>query len=79
MTPRPAGLKSGPRIAAIVFAGGALGWWVFIPLIKMFDLSMDAIYPATIPVSQMSADDVWSNYIRYIGAGAVATGGTPVE
>lgn len=65
----------GPRIASVIFAGGALGWWVFIPLIKMFDLSLDAIYPGTIPVSQMSADDIWSNYIRYIGAGAVATGG----
>lgn len=65
----------GPRISAVIFAGGAFGWWVLIPLIKMFDLSPDVIYPATIPVSQMTADDVWSNYIRYIGAGAVATGG----
>jgi putative OPT family oligopeptide transporter len=65
----------GPRIASVIFAGGAFGWWVLIPLIKMFDISSDVIYPATIPVAQMSADDVWSNYIRYIGAGAVATGG----
>jgi putative OPT family oligopeptide transporter len=65
----------GPRIASIIFAGGAFGWWVLIPLIKMFALSPDAIYPATDAVVQMSADDIWSNYIRYIGAGAVATGG----
>lgn len=65
----------GPRIASFIFAGGALGWWVLIPLIKMFDLSMDTIFPATIPVSQMSADDVWSNYIRYIGVGTVTVGG----
>ncbi len=65
----------GPRISAVIFAGGAFGWWILIPLIKMFDISIEAIYPATIPVSQMTADDVWSNYIRYIGAGAVATGG----
>jgi putative OPT family oligopeptide transporter len=65
----------GPRIAAVIFAGGASGWWVLIPLIKMFDIGGGVIYPATIPVAQMSADDVWSNYIRYIGAGAVATGG----
>lgn len=65
----------GPRIASIIFAGGALGWWVLIPLIKMFDISADVIYPATIPVAAMSADEVWSNYIRYIGAGTVATGG----
>jgi len=65
----------GIRIASIVFAGGAFGWWVLIPLIKMFDIGTTAIFPATIPVSQMSAEDIWSNYVRYIGAGAVATGG----
>lgn len=65
----------GPRIASILFAGGALAWFVLIPLIKMFDVSMDVIFPASIPVSQMSADDIWSNYIRYIGAGTIAVGG----
>jgi putative OPT family oligopeptide transporter len=65
----------GPRIASYLLAGGALGWWVLIPLIKMFDLSMDVIYPGSIPVAQMTADDIWSNYIRYIGAGCVAIGG----
>jgi putative OPT family oligopeptide transporter len=65
----------GPRIASFIFAGGAMGWWVLIPLIKMFDLSMDVIFPATIPVSQMSAVDIWSNYIRYIGVGTVTVGG----
>lgn len=65
----------GPRIAAIIFAGGAFGWWVLIPLIKMFDIGIQSIYPGTIPVAQMTADDIWSNYIRYIGAGCVAIGG----
>lgn len=65
----------GPRIASFIFAGGALGWWVLIPLIKMFDISMDTIFPASIPVLQMSAEEVWSNYIRYIGVGTVAIGG----
>jgi putative OPT family oligopeptide transporter len=65
----------GPRIASFIFAGGALGWWVLIPLIKMFDLSMDVIFPATVPVAQMSAEDVWSSYIRYIGVGTVTIGG----
>ncbi len=65
----------GPRIASFIFAGGAMGWWVLIPLIKMFDLSMDSIFPGTIPVAQMSADEVWSNYIRYIGVGTVMIGG----
>lgn len=65
----------GPRIAAFIFAGGALGWWVLIPLLKMFDLSMDVIFPGTIPVSQMSAEEIWSSYIRYIGVGTVTVGG----
>jgi len=65
----------GPRIASFIFAGGALGWWVLIPLIKLFAQSMDVIFPATVPVSEMSAEDVWSNYIRYIGVGTVAIGG----
>lgn len=65
----------GPKISSFILAGGALGWWVLIPLIKMFDLSMDVIFPATIPVAQMSAEEIWSNYIRYIGVGTVTVGG----
>jgi len=65
----------GPRISAVLFAGGALGWWVLIPLIKMFGEGMSSVFPATIPISQMESIDIWSNYIRYIGAGAVAAGG----
>jgi putative OPT family oligopeptide transporter len=69
------GFIIGPRIASLLFAGGALGWWILIPLIKMFGTGLGTIYPATIPISEMTADDIWSNYIRYIGAGAVAAGG----
>ncbi len=64
----------GARISAIMFAGGIIGWWVIIPLIKTFG-STSVIYPATVPISTMGADDIWSNYVRYIGAGAVALGG----
>lgn len=65
----------GPRISAVLFSGSALGWWVLIPLIKMFGTSGSPIYPSTQSVDMMSATDVWSSYIRYIGAGAVAVGG----
>ena len=65
----------GPRIAAVLFTGSALGWWVLIPLITKFGTAAEAIYPSTVPVNMMSATDIWSNYIRYIGAGAVAIGG----
>ncbi len=65
----------GPRIASLLFAGGALGWWILIPLIRLFGQGDVTIYPGTTPIAQMTADDIWSNYIRYIGAGCVAIGG----
>lgn len=65
----------GPRICAYMFAGGVLAWWVIIPLIMEFGLSADVIYPSKVPVLQMSAADVWDNYVRYIGAGTIAVGG----
>ncbi|MEW6733798.1 MAG: oligopeptide transporter, OPT family [Acidobacteriota bacterium] len=66
----------GPRIAAIMLAGGALSYLVFIPAIKLFgDGLTSAMYPATTLISQMSPDDVRSRYIFYIGVGAVAAGG----
>ncbi|MCP5492215.1 MAG: oligopeptide transporter, OPT family [Chlamydiales bacterium] len=65
----------GPRIASTMFAGGAIAWWVLIPLIKMFGQGVVTIYPAITPIAQMSAEMIWEDYIRYIGAGAVAFGG----
>jgi len=65
----------GPRIASLLFAGGVFGWWVFIPLIKMFASPVELIYPGIIPVAHMSSGEIWSHYIRYIGAGSVAVGG----
>lgn len=65
----------GPRIAGMMLAGGALSWWVIIPLIHLFGSSQAIIFPSVIPVAKMSAQEIWSNYVRYIGAGAVATGG----
>ncbi len=65
----------GPRISAVLFAGGGLGWLVLIPMIKKFGQGATPIFPSQVPISAMSASDIWSNYIRYIGAGAVAFGG----
>lgn len=65
----------GPRISALMFAGGILAWWILIPLIKMFGLGISVIYPSSVPIAQMTADDVWNNYVRYIGAGTIALGG----
>ncbi|HEY4255572.1 MAG TPA: oligopeptide transporter, OPT family, partial [Chlamydiales bacterium] len=65
----------GPRICSLMFAGGAIAWWVVIPLIQMFGLGAEPIYPATVAISSMSADDIWDHYVRYIGAGTLAVGG----
>lgn len=69
------GFIVGPRISALLFAGGALGWWVLIPLIRMFGTGDIMIYPAHLPIAQMSSDEIWSDYVRYIGAGTIAVGG----
>lgn len=66
----------GPRTAGTLFAGGVLSWWVIAPAIKFFGGHFPgAIYPSTVPVAQMTPDQLWSSYIRPIGAGAVAAAG----
>ncbi|MCF8267435.1 MAG: oligopeptide transporter, OPT family [Ignavibacteriales bacterium] len=66
----------GPKIAGIMVAGGVLSWLVLIPLITLLgDNLMAAFPPATKLISEMNAREIWSNYIRYIGAGAVTFGG----
>ena len=70
------GFIIGPRISALMLAGGALGWLVLIPLISALGASSSAaIYPATELIRNMEPGDIWNWYIRYIGAGAVAVGG----
>jgi len=66
----------GYRSSAIMVGGGLLSWLVLIPAIALFgEGRASALYPATVPIDQMQPFDIWSRYIRYIGAGAVAAGG----
>jgi uncharacterized oligopeptide transporter (OPT) family protein len=66
----------GTRIAMIMGAGGILSSLVLMPAIKLFGSSAThPIYPATGLIKDMSTDDIWHQYILYIGAGAVAAGG----
>src|SRR4029453_13019706 len=66
----------GPRIAGVIYAGGVFSWLVMMPAIKFFgSLVPTPIYPSTIPIAQMTSDQLWQYYIRYIGAGAVAAAG----
>jgi putative OPT family oligopeptide transporter len=77
------GYVLGYRISAIMVAGGLLSWLGLIPLIALLgEYIQQPLYPelfpegtTPVPISEMSADDIWSRYIRYVGAGAVATAG----
>ena len=67
----------GPRVSGILFAGGIVSWLVIMPAIKFYgQLAGDTpLYPSTIPIPQMTPDDMWRSYIRPMGAGAVAAAG----
>jgi putative OPT family oligopeptide transporter len=67
----------GPRIATIMVAGGLLSALVIIPAIAWWGEGLpEPLFPETVKtVAQMSAGELWSRYVRYIGAGAVATAG----
>jgi putative OPT family oligopeptide transporter len=66
----------GPKVAGVIFAGGVFSWLVLMPLIYFFGKELGApLYPGTIPVAQMGPSQLWSTYIRPMGAGAVAASG----
>lgn len=72
------GYICGPRISSYMFAGGVVSWLVLIPLIVLFGEQL-VLYPGTETIGAIFAADgasgIWSTYIRYIGAGALAAGG----
>ena len=72
------GFICGPKISSYMLAGGTLSWFVLMPAIALFGADA-TIFPGTAPISELLAANgpsaLWSNYIKYIGAGAVATGG----
>jgi putative OPT family oligopeptide transporter len=66
----------GPKIASIMVAGGVLAYLVLTPMIVYFGDGLSApLEPATTLIKDMDESAIRSNYILYIGAGAVATGG----
>ncbi len=66
----------GPRVAGIMLAGGALSYLVLIPTIVFFGSGLsEPLFPAAKLIRDMSPSDVRTNFVLYIGAGAVATGG----
>jgi putative OPT family oligopeptide transporter len=66
----------GIRVAAIMLAGGVVSWLVVMPAIVFFGKHLAApLYPGVVPISQMTPSDLWSTYVRPMGAGAVAASG----
>ena len=69
------GYICGQKISSYMLAGSTLSWFVLMPAIALFGADAQAIFPGTDPIAQMAPSDLWGTYIKYIGAGAVATGG----
>jgi len=71
------GYVLGPRIGSIMVGGGLLSWLVIIPVIATWgEGRVEPLYPETIQtIAQMGPSEIWHRYVRYIGAGAVATAG----
>ena len=82
------GYVIGPRIAGTMFAGGVLSWLVLLPLLSILGSFITEPFPPIHPnfannpatgrpflISEMAPGQLWSAYIRYIGAGAVLASG----
>jgi len=82
------GYVIGPRIAGTMFAGGVLSWLVLLPLLTILGAYIPVPFPPIHPnfannpatgapfkIAEMSPPQLWSAYIRYIGAGAVLAAG----
>ena len=71
------GYVMGLRSSMILCAGGVFANLVLVPLIWMFGqhVGQTPVYPATVPITDMSAEQIFRNYVRFIGVGAIATAG----
>ena len=68
------GYICGFRIASFMLAGGIISWLALMPVISMFGNDI-VLFPGDVLIGSMTSNQLWSNYIRYIGAGAVAAAG----
>lgn len=70
------GYVIGPKIASTVVAGGILASLVLVPMVAFFGAgNSEIVVPGDKPIAQMSEGEIIRSYVRYVGAGAVATGG----
>src|SRR5512146_1743000 len=70
------GYVMGLRSSMILCAGGVLSNFVLVPLVWIIGSHVvGAVYPGTVPIHDMTAAQIYRNYVRYIGVGAIATAG----
>jgi putative OPT family oligopeptide transporter len=70
------GYVMGLRSSMVLCAGGALANLVLVPLIWFVGSHLnDTVYPGTVPIAQMAAAQIFRNYVRFVGVGAIATAG----
>ncbi|MFI5119415.1 MAG: OPT family oligopeptide transporter [Thermoanaerobaculia bacterium] len=70
------GYVMGIRASMVLCAGGFLANFVLVPIIWMIGRHLpDAVYPAVKPIAQMTAEQIYRGYVRYVGVGAIATAG----
>ncbi|MGQ9559314.1 MAG: OPT family oligopeptide transporter [Candidatus Oleimicrobiaceae bacterium] len=66
----------GLRYASIICAGSFVSWLVLIPLTWFFGQHLgETLLPGTVPIGQMSAEQIFTSYIRHIGIGGIACAG----
>ena len=68
----------GPRVAGTLFAGGVISWLVLMPAIRFFgSLAPNvALYPSTVPIPQMTPDQLWGKLHPADGRGSRGCFGT---
>jgi putative OPT family oligopeptide transporter len=71
------GFILGYRQSGVLVSGSLVSAIVLTPLIAWIGATLSApLYPETTKlIAEMSANEIWARYVRYIGAGAVAAGG----
>ncbi|PWT90711.1 MAG: oligopeptide transporter, OPT family [Proteobacteria bacterium] len=71
------GYVMGLRSSMVLCAGGALSNLVLVPLIWFVGshLGDTTVYPGTVPISHMTAAQIFRSYVRFVGVGAIATAG----
>ena len=66
----------GIRYAAVICAGSFLSYFVLVPLVHAIGDGMQVVLPpGSIPISEMSIDDIFTNYVKIIGVGGIAGAG----